>query len=315
MERSIEKTSVKSKLKNLGKEMWKNKAIYALLIPGLIWYLIFCYIPMGGLSLAFKTYKANLGIWASPWAGFDNYVHVFRDPAFWAAIRRTLIINAGRLLITFPFPILLSLMINELRVGKYKKVMQSVFTFPHFLSWVIVASIMTNVLSYDGLVNSILGVLGFETVNILGNSKLFQPLLYITDIWKASGWSAIVYMAAISGIDVEQYEAAEIDGATRLQRVFHITLPSIMPTIVVMFILATGNIMTAGFDQVFNLSNAAVKAVSETLDMYIYRVTFQSVTDFSFSMAVSLFKSVINMVLLLLADRGAKLMGGTGLFG
>lgn len=315
MERSVGKTSFKTKIKHLGKEIWKCKAIYTLLIPGLIWYFIFCYIPMGGLSLAFKTYKVKLGIWASPWVGFDNYVHVFRDPAFWAAIKRTLVINAGRLLITFPFPILLSLMVNELRVGKYKKVMQSIFTFPHFLSWVIVASIMTNVLSFDGLVNGVFEILGLNTVNILGNSKLFQPLLYMTDIWKASGWSAIVYMAAISGIDVEQYEAAEIDGATRLQRVFHITLPSIMPTIIVMFILATGNIMTAGFDQVFNLSNAAVKDVAETLDMYIYRVTFQSVTDFSFSMAVSLLKSVINMLLLLAADRGAKLMGGTGLFG
>ena len=315
LEHSGGKTSIKAVLRNLGREIWKHKAIYALLIPGLVWYFIFCYIPMGGLSLAFKQYKANLGIWASPWVGFENYKHVFRDTAFWASIRRTLIINAGRLVFCFPFPVLLSLMINELRVGKYKKIMQTIFTFPHFLSWVIVASIITNVLSYDGLVNSVLNVLGIETVKFLGNQKFFQPLLYITEIWKASGWSAIVYMAAISGIDVEQYEAAEIDGATRMQRIIHITLPSIMPTIVVMFILATGNIMTAGFDQVFNLSNAAVKSVSETLDMYIYRVTFQSATDFSFSMAVSLFKSVINMVLLFLADRGAKLMGGSGLFG
>lgn len=311
----ITKSSTRSKAQRLGKDIWKNRAIYAIIVPGLVWYIIFSYIPMGGLSLAFKTYKANLGIWASPWAGLDNYVHVFRDPSFWSAIKRTLVINFGRLIISFPFPILLAIMINELRVGKYKKVMQSVFTFPHFLSWVIVASVMTNVLSYDGLVNSLLSLIGLDTVNFLGNSKLFRSLLYITDIWKASGWSAIIYMAAISGIDVEQYEAAEIDGATRLQRVFHITLPSILPTIVVMFILATGSLMTAGFDQVFNLSNAAVKDVAETLDMYIYRVTFQSVPDFSFSMAVSLFRSIINMVLLLLADRGAKLMGGVGLFG
>lgn len=314
MDRPNVSSPVTMKIKKLGSGIWKHKGIYGLLIPGILWYLIFAYIPMGGLSLAFKTYKANLGIWHSPWAGLTNYEHVFRDPTFWASVKRTLVINAGRLLITFPFPILLSLMINELRVGRYKKVMQSIFTFPHFLSWVIVASIITNVLSYDGLVNSLLDLLGLETVNFLGSSKRFRPLLYITDIWKSSGWSAIIYMAAISGIDVEQYEAAEIDGASRFQRMLHITLPSILPTIVVMFILATGNIMTAGFDQVFNLSNAAVKDVAETLDMYIYRVTFQSVPDFSFSMAISLFKSIINMILLLLADRGAKLMGGTGLF-
>lgn len=302
-------------LKELGKAIWKNRAIYIILLPGIIWYVVFAYVPMGGLSLAFKTYNAKLGIFGSPWAGFTNFEAVFRDPSFWNAITRTLFINAGRLLFCFPAPILIALMLNELRMRKYKKVLQSIFTFPHFLSWIIVSSILTNVLSFDGIVNSVITMFGGQTISFLGNEAIFQPMLYLTDIWKASGYSAIIYLAAISGIEMDQFEAAEIDGASRMQRLIHITLPNIMPTIIVMFILTTGNMMSAGFDQVFNISNAATKGVAEILDMYIYRVTFQSATDFSFSTAVSLFRSVINMVLLVIADRGSRLMGGNGLFG
>ncbi len=301
-------------LRRLGAEVYKNRMVYTLVLPGLIWYLLFAYGPMGGLSLAFKTYRANLGIWGSPWVGMQNYHYVFRDAAFWRSVWRTLYINLGRLIFEFPIPVLLSLMLNELRVGRYKKVLQTVFTFPHFLSWIIVSSVLINFLSAEGLVNSILKNCGGEAFHFLGNTATFQPMLYITAIWKGAGWSAIIYLAAISGIDVDQYEAAEIDGASRLQRVAHITLPNILPTVIVMFILQTGNLMSAGFDQIFNLSNVAVRDVAETLDMFIYRITFQAPPDFGFSMAVSLFRSVINMALLVLADRGAKLMGGSGLF-
>lgn len=299
----------------MASSIWRNRAVYLLLLPGILWYLVFSYVPMAGLSLAFKSYNAKLGIWASPWVGLRNYEYVFRDSAFWSSIIKTLQINLGRLLFCFPAPILISLMLNELRMKRYAKIMQSIFTFPHFLSWIIVSSVLTNVLSFDGLVNGAITSLGGETVNFLGSEQLFQPMLYITDIWKTSGYSAIIYLAAISGIDIDQYEAAEIDGSTRLQRIWHITMPNIMPTIIIMFILTTGNLMSAGFDQVFNISNSATRNVSEILDMYIYRITFQSATDFSFSTAVSLFRSLINMILLVIADRGSRLMGGNGLFG
>lgn len=300
--------------RRLGAEIYKHRMVYTLILPGLIWYLLFAYGPMGGLSLAFKTYRANLGIWQSPWVGMQNYRYVFRDAAFWRAVWRTLYINMGRLLFEFPMPVLLSLMLNELRVGRYKKILQTVFTFPHFLSWIIVSSVLINFLSAEGLVNSLSKNLGGEAFNFLGNTAIFQPMLYVTAIWKGAGWSAIIYLAAISGIDIDQYEAAEIDGASRMQRIVHITLPNILPTVIVMFILQTGNLMSAGFDQIFNLSNVAVRDVAETLDMFIYRITFQSPPDFGFSMAVSLFRSIINMALLVLADRGAKIMGGGGLF-
>lgn len=308
------KLKSRSKLGALFSEIWKHRMVYTLLLPGLIWLLLFAYLPMGGLSLAFKDYKANLGIWGSPWVGFENFKYVFRDPAFLDALWRTLYINIIKLVIQFPFPILLALMLNELRMKRGKKVFQTILTFPHFLSWIIVSGVVINVLAYDGLVNSALTLLGLPTINFLGSESTFVPMLLLTDIWKSAGWGAIIYLAAISGIDQDQFESAQIDGASRMQQVFRITLPNIMPTVTVMFILSVGGLMSSGFDQIFNLANAATKNVSEVLDVYIYRITFQSSTDFSFSTAVSLFRSLVNMILLLAADRVAKMLGGDGLF-
>ena len=287
--------------------------IYLIILLPIVWYVIFAYMPMAGLQLAFKKYMPRRGIWGSPFTGLTNFKNVFVDPDFMRSIWRTLSINLLRLVFVFPVPIILALLLNELGGKKYKSTLQTIMTFPNFL--VIVSSILTTVLSSDGLVNSILRAIGLSSVNFLGSESLFQPMLYITDIWKSSGWSMIVYLAAISGIDQDQYEAAELDGASHFQKLIHITLPNLMPTIIIMFILATGNLMSAGFDQIFNLSNAATKNVAETLDMYIYRITFQSAPNYGLSTAISLMRSVVNMVLLLLADRGAKLMGGNGLFG
>ncbi|MDR1570341.1 MAG: ABC transporter permease subunit [Oscillospiraceae bacterium] len=296
--------------------IWKNRIVYTLLIPGLVWYVIFAYGPMGGLVLAFKRYRANLGIWGSPWIGMQNFQYVFVDAAFYKSVIKTLTINIGRMVFQFPMPIILALLLNEMRFTKLKRSIQTVLTFPHFLSWVVVASIIINLLAYNGLVNNIIKLFTGGTIfNFLGNTQVFIPMLYVTEVWKNAGWSAIVYLAAISGINTDQYEAAEIDGASRFQKLFSITLPNITPTIIVMFILAMGGLMSTGFDQVFNLSNPAVRDVAETLDMYIYRITFLSPPNFAFSTAVSLFRSIVNMVLLLLADRGAKMMGSDGLLG
>jgi len=303
------------KRKRIFRRIWKNKTIYIVLLPALVWYLIFVYVPMGGLMLAFKDYKANLGILGSPWTGLKHFENLFRDVDFWQSVGRTLKINVIRLFVTFPVPVIIALLFNELRIRKYKKVLQTVFTFPHFLSWIIIASVLRNVLAYDGIVNSIISLCGGDVVNFLGNKRMFQPMLYLTDIWKEAGWGSIIYLAAISGIDQEQYDAADIDGASRLQKMLRITLPNIMPTIAVMFILAAGGIMGAGFDQIFNMTNAAVRESWDILDMYIYRITFQATPDFGFSMAVSLFRSIVNMVLLVIADRGSRLFGGNGLFG
>jgi putative aldouronate transport system permease protein len=212
-------------------------------------------------------------------------------------------------------PVLLALMLNEIRMPRCKKVMQTVMTFPNFLSWVVVSSVLISLLSMQGPVNSLIEKTGGKAIPFLGNARIFLPMLYVSSNWKGMGWSSIIYLAAIAGVDQEQYEAAEIDGASRMQRITRITLPNILPTVSVMLILAMGGIMSGGFDQIFNLSNAATKDVSEVLDVYIYRITFQSPPDFGFSMAISLFRSAINLALLLIADRGAKMLGGSGLIG
>jgi putative aldouronate transport system permease protein len=293
----------------------KSREIYLLVLPGIVWFIIFSYIPILGLSLAFKTYKANLGIFGSPWTGLVNYTYVFRDLSFIEAIQRTFYINAGRLLFQFPVPIIFALILNEVRVHRYKKIVQTIYTFPNFLSWVIVSTIMINFLSINGVINGLIRGLGGDPVSFLGTPEIFQPMLYLTENWKSTGWNMIIYIAAIAGINAEQYESAQIDGATRMQSVWYITLPGLKNTIVVLFILAVGNLMSGGFDQIFNLSNPATARVAETLDMYIYRITFQGPADFSFSSAVSLFRSVINFCLLLMADRVCKLFGSDGLFG
>ena len=308
--------TLKGRLSNLWVRIVASKEKYILILPGIVWYVIFAYIPIFGLSLAFKKYVAKLGLFGSPWIGMYNFNKVFADPAFFASIVTTIKINAGRLLFVFPVPILFALMINEVRLGRTKKILQSIYTFPNFLSWVIVASIMISILGQRGLVNSLLGALfGAKPVPFLGKPSYFQPMVYLTDIWKTAGWSAIIYMASISGIDQEQYEAAEIDGASRIQRIVYITLPSIRSTIMVMFILAVGRLMSDGFDQIFNLSNSATIKAAETLDMYIYRITFKGRVDFAFSSAVALFRSTINMLLLIAADRVSKAVGGSGLIG
>jgi putative aldouronate transport system permease protein len=223
--------------RHLGRSIWKNRACYSLMLPGIIWFILFAYGPMSGLLLAFKTYSARGGIWGSPWCGFENFAYVFKDAAFFRSVWTTLTINVGRLLFQFPVPIILALLINECKWKRFNKIAQTIFTFPYFLSWVIVASIVTNVLSLDGMVNSLLAMLNLDKTNFLGNSTLFIPLLYLTDSWKSAGWSAIIYLAALSGIDVDQYEAAELDGANRWQTLIRVTLPNLKPTILVMLVL------------------------------------------------------------------------------
>mgnify|MGYP001036559441 CR=1 FL=1 len=299
--------------RRLGAEIYKHRMVYTLILPGLIWYLLFAYGPMSGLSLAFKTYRANLGIWQSPWVGMQNYRYVFRDAAFWRAVWRTLYINMGRLLFEFPMPVLLSLMLNELRVGRYKKMLQTVFTFPHFLSWIIVSSVLINFLSAEGLVNSLSKNLGGEAFNFLGNTSIFQPMLYVTAIWKGAGWSAIIYLAAISGIDIDQYEAAEIDGASRMQRIAHITLPNILPTVIVMFILQTGNLMSAGFDQIFNLYSHVVYEQADIIDTYVYRMGVQA-GQYGMSTALGLAKSLVAFLLIITTNKIITKCGGEGVW-
>lgn len=300
--------------KRLLRDIVRSRYTYLFLLPGLIFYLIFMYVPMSGVILAFKKYNARLGIWGSPWVGLQNYEFVFRDASFFNALKNTLVISFCRILFQFPAPILIALIFNELRMPRYKRVLQTVYTFPNFLSWVMISGILVNFLGDTGALNAIIVALGGEKQGFLSNSGLFRALLYVTDIWKTAGWSSIIYMAAIAAISTEQYEAARIDGANRLQMIAHITLPCIKGTVIVMLLLQVGNIMNAGFDQIFNISNPAVRTATDILDTYIYRVTFEGSTDFGFSAAIGLFKSVVNFAMLVIFDAVSKLLGDRGLF-
>jgi putative aldouronate transport system permease protein len=302
------------KSKKLAIEIRKHKFTYLLLLPGILFYLVFSYVPMYGLTLAFKSFMFNKGILWSPWNGFDNFRYVFVEPAFWTSVKNTLIISFGKIVTGFPAPILLALLINEIWDGKLKRTLQTVYTFPNFLSWIIVAGFITNLSSNTGMINNLLDLLGFGRHAFLGDAGLFRPLLFLSDIWKSAGWSCIIYLSAMASIDPSLYESAEMDGASRFRRMLHITLPGIRSVAVLLLLLSVGNVMNAGFDQIFNLYNEMVYSTGDIIDTYLYRISFQSSPEFGVSVAVGLFKSIINFALLVGADRIAKLMGSRGIF-
>lgn len=295
--------------------IWKSRWIYAFLLPGIIFVLIFCYGPMYGLVVAFKDYKISKGILGSPWADpwFNNFSMMFTDKRFIAAFFNTIRMGLAYIITGFPGPILLALLLNELRSSRYKKTLQVIYTFPNFLSWVIVGGLMTTIFAGEGVINSIIRSLGGETYGFLTDKGLIRPLLYITSIWKSTGWSAILYLAGIAGISPELYEAAEVDGANRYQKMFYITWPEIRSTAVILLILAFGGIMSKGYDQILNMTNAVVRDAAETIDTYIYRITFQEKPKYGFSTAIGLSKSVINFIFLLTANKMAKLLGEGGI--
>lgn len=300
--------------RRLFKDIWNARYIYLLISLGLAYFLVFHYAPMGGIVLAFKKYNARLGIWGSTWIGFDHFKRIFVTPGAVAAIKNTFEINLARLFFQFPMPILLALLINEMRGTKIKRIYQTIFTFPHFLSWVVVSTILMNFLANSGMVNAIIASIGGTKYNFLSDEKLFRPLLYITQNWKEMGWSSIIYIAAISSIDLSLYEAATVDGASRFKQAWHVTLPGIKATIITLFILQVGRIMNSGFEQIFYMQNPGVKSVSDILDTYIYSITFDAVPNYGFSTAVGLFKSVINLFMLLFANAIIKRFNGTGMF-
>jgi putative aldouronate transport system permease protein len=298
---------------SLGRRIASHKYLYILIAPLLAYYLIFSYFPMYGISLSFKTFNYAKGITGSPWNNFQNFKDVMVDPLFFRAFRNTCLISAGRLLIEFPVPIILALLINEISKYKIKRVYQTIFTFPHFLSWIVMSGIIINMLNDRGFVNQILAVAGRGKNQILLNPVQFLGLIFGSNIWKEAGWSTIIYLAAIAGINSEIYEAAIVDGANRWQQIWVVTWPSIKNTALFLLILAIGNTMNGGFDQVFNLYNPIVYEYGDIIDTYVYRTAFTDFTGFGFSTTVGLMKSIINFMLLFGADRLAKLLGYEGI--
>ncbi len=306
--------TMKSKFRKGLLNVWQARYLYLLLIPAALYFIFFQYAPMSGVILAFKKYNAKLGIWGSQWVGWDNFARIFTTPAALTAIKNTFEINLSRLIWQFPAAIILALLLNELRGTRLKRIYQTVYTFPHFLSWVVVSTLLSNFFSNGGMINTIISRLGGTRIDFLANESWFRPFLYLTHNWKEMGWDSIIYIAAIAAIDPTLYEAATVDGASRWKQALHVTLPCISSTIVTLFILQVGRIMNAGFEQIFYMQNPAVTGVSEILDTYVYNITFKAVPNYGFSTAVGLFKSVINLVMLLAANKIVKWIGGNGMF-
>lgn len=290
------------------------KWLYLLLLPGIVYFALFRYGPMYGAIIAFKDYVPFLGITDSPWVGFAHFEDFFASPDFPRLLANTLILAVLSLVIAFPLTIVVALLLNELRVQLLKRTVQTLIYIPHFLSWTVVASLTYLLFALDigPLFQLINGVLGTD-VNFLADPAWFRPLIVLQDIWKNTGWGTIIFLAALATVDQEQYEAAILDGAGRFQRVWHITLPSIRPVIIVMLVLQMGQVLNTGFEQIFLMTNSLNRSVADVFDTYVY---FMGITQgsYSYSTAVGLFKAVVGVVLIFGANWVAKRFNQTGIF-
>ena len=299
--------------KKITKTKLKNQAQYHLmLLPGVILTFIFCYIPLYGLIIAFEDYNPGLGF-ASPWVGFDNFKFLFNQPNFLRTIWNTLYIAIFKLLLGIIVPVTFAVLLNEMRSNRIKRVYQTLIYIPNFLSWVILAGVLMDLLGTDGAINVLLGKIGIEAIPFLGSAKVFPWTMIISDVWKGFGYGTIVYLAALTGIDPGLYESATLDGATRWQRIRYITVPLLKPTIVLMLVLALGGVLNAGFDQVFNLYSPVVYSTGDIIDTYVYRLGIQQ-AQYSIGAAVGLFKSLVSCILVCVSYYMADKFAGYKIF-
>lgn len=286
----------------LVKDLLRNKGLYLMLIPVLAYYLIFCYYPMYGAQIAFKDYSPKLGIEGSPFAGLKHFKSFFNSVYFWRLIRNTLSINFKNLIFGFPMPILLALLLNEVKNMVFKKTVQTISYLPHFISTVVIAGMILQFTGTNGFITKLLTVFGFPKQNLLYNPDLFQPIYVISGIWQGVGWGSIIYLASISGINSDLYEAARIDGAGKWKQTLHVTIPGILPTVITMLILQIGKMMDLGFEKIFLIYNASIYETADVISTYVYRKGLIDMS-YSFSTAVGLFNSCVNLILLYAANK------------
>lgn len=289
-----------------------NWQLYLMLLVPVVYMILFKYKPMLGVVVAFKKFNIFQGIWDSPWIGLANFREAFSSKDFWDALKNTLILNIGDLIIGFPIPIFLAIFLNELRSSKVRKATQTLLYLPNFLSWVIISGIATQLLSNSGLVNNIINAIGFESVSFLSDSFIWRFVYWIFGVWQGAGYSLIVYLAALMATDASLGEAAYIDGATRLQRIWHVTLPQISSTVTVLLIMQVGKLVTISFDRPFLMGNTLVKSASSVISTYVYSIGLAS-GRFDFATAVGLFQTVVGVVLVLSANAVIKRMGQEGI--
>ena len=292
----------------------KNYDLYLMLIPVAVYYVVFHYVPMYGIQIAFKNYYVSQGIWGSPWAGAEHFLRFFRGYYAARLILNTILISVYTLALNFFAPIILALMINEVGNRFFKRTVQTVTYAPYFLSTVVLVGMLLTILSpTNGLVNNIIKLFGNTPIAFMAEPKWFKSLYALSDVWQNTGWNSIIYLAALTSVDPQLHESAQIDGANRLQRIWHINIPGIMPTITILFILSCGRVMSIGFEKIFLMQNGANMVASDVISTYVYRMGIQSV-DYSFSTAIGLFNSLVNFILLTLANRIGRLTAGFSLF-
>ena len=288
-----DKTNVQRKKKNWQKD-WQ---LHLMILPGLLFILIVKDMPLGGITIAFKEFLPGKGIWGSPWVGLENFEYMLALPDTKRVMWNTLFIAAAKILINFPVPIIISILLNEVKNHRFKRSVQTIIYLPYFISWVILAGIIQDLFAKEGLINQFLGIFGAEPVFFLGNKYAFLGVLIGTDVWKNFGYNTVVYLAAITGIDETLYEAAKIDGANRFQQIWNVTLPGIAPIVVLMMILNLGNVLNAGFEQIFNLYNPLVYETADIIDTFVYRISLVE-ANYSLGTAVGLLKSVVSFILI-----------------
>jgi len=297
-------------MRNLKRDKW----LYIMLLPGCAFFLIFHYLPMAGISMAFMHYFPGRGFFANPWVGLDHFRRLFTEPAFFMIFRNTMILSVLNLVFYFPVPIILALLLNEVRRQRYKRFIQTVIYVPHFISWPVIVGLAYVMFTTEGgIVNELIASWGFEKINFLASEKYFRPFIVGEVIFKEAGWGTIIYLASLAGVDVQLYEAAVIDGANRWHQLWYITLPHLKSTIIILFILRLGRFMDSGFEQVFLMLNSLNRNVGEVFDTYVYSVGLAG-GQYSYSTAVGLFKSLVALILVVGTNYLAKKAGEEGVY-
>lgn len=310
----LEKKKIENKIKKKKSlEIITNKWLYLMFLPVFIWYLLFAYLPMGGMVIAFQKYDIVKGILNSAWVGLTNFKILFTDPYFPRLFSNTLLLNIFGLIFGFPLPIILAIAFNEIRRKKFKKITQTISYLPYFISSVVVMSMVIQFVSNSGLINMVLNKLGHESINFLQIPKYFRTIFISTGIWQGTGFGAIIYMAALAGIPDEQYEAATVDGAGKFQKMLYITLPGLAPTIVIMLLINLGSILNVGHERIILLYNPAIYETADVFNTYVYR---EGITKgrYSYAQAMSIFQNTVGFVLVYLANKITRKLDGTTLW-
>lgn len=301
-------------LNRLGRDIVRNKVIYLMVLPIVAYYVLFKYVPMYGAVIAFKDYSIIKGIMGSDWAGFTHFRDFFESVYFWRVIRNTLLISLYQLIFGFPAPIILAILLNELKNQFFKRIVQTVSYLPHFISIVIISGMIIDFTSREGIVNTIIEFFGGQRSSLLGDPANFRTIYVSTQIWQEIGWSSIIYLAALSGINPELYEAATVDGAGRFKKIWNVTIPSLIPTIMILLILRIGGLMEVGFEKIILLYNPNTYETADVISSFVYRVGLAETNNYSFSTAVGLFESAINLVLLFSANYFSRRLSGSRLW-